>query len=74
MEENNELHLQIVKKLDNISSDIYILKQRVENIEGKTEDIHKDTPFVEWLEKTGINIYAYQLESKTNLLHLHFFS
>ena len=64
MEENKELLLLIVKKLDNISEDVTNLKQRIENIEGKTEDIHKYTPFVEWLEQTGIRI-----SKKFNLLN-----
>ena len=56
MTTNNELLQLIIKKLDIISEDVALLKDKVDVLEGKTSDMHKYVPFVEWLEEVGRNV------------------
>ena len=56
MTTNNELLFLIIKKLDIISEDVSVLKNKVDILEGKTSDIHQYIPFVSWLEEVGRNV------------------
>lgn len=49
----NELLLKICNQLDAISKSVDDLNSRMNILEGKTDDIHKFTPFVGWLETVG---------------------
>lgn len=48
-----KLLLKIVDRLDSISSSMVDLNNRMDRLEGKTDDIHKYVPFVGWLEGVG---------------------
>ena len=50
MSPESKLNL-ILEKLDSIES-------RLEKLEGKTDDIHRFTPFVGWLENQGRKIVS----------------
>jgi hypothetical protein len=50
---DNELLLKIIDRLDEISSSVNDLTIRIDRLEGKTDDIHRFTPFVGWLETVG---------------------
>ena len=55
MSETNQekLLLKIIDRLDEMSSSLNELNTRVNRLEGKTDDIHRFTPFVGWLETVG---------------------
>jgi hypothetical protein len=54
---DQEILLNILSKLENMSNNleqkIDILSSRIDQIEGKTNDIHQYVPFVGWLEGVG---------------------
>jgi hypothetical protein len=56
MSEEKELLILITNKLDIMSCDLKILNQRMDNLEGKTNDIHHYIPFVSWLEEVGHSV------------------
>lgn len=47
------LLVKIIDRLDEMSSSLTELNNRVDRLEGKTDDIHKYVPFVGWLEGVG---------------------
>lgn len=53
--DTNEFSL-ICKKLDEINGHILELQNRMDRLEGKTNDIHRYVPFVGWLENIGHKI------------------
>jgi hypothetical protein len=53
MSEEKEFLILILKKLDNVSKSIQELNERVDRLEGKTDDLHNYIPFVGWLEAVG---------------------
>lgn len=52
-EKENELLLKIIDHLDDISKSVVDLNNRMDSLEGKTDDMHKFTPFISWLEEVG---------------------
>jgi hypothetical protein len=56
MSEEKELLLLISQKLDILSVAVNDLNDRVDRLEGKTDDIHQYVPFVGWLEEVGRDI------------------
>lgn len=56
MSEEKELLILISKKLDSISRSVQELNERVDRLEGKTDDIHHYVPFVGWLEEVGRDV------------------
>ena len=55
MNESNQekLLLKISIQLDKMSDSLNELNIRINKIEGKTDDMHRFTPFVGWLEGVG---------------------
>lgn len=53
MSENKEILLKICRELNDISKSVVELNQRIDRLEGKTDDIHQYVPFVKWLEDVG---------------------
>jgi hypothetical protein len=56
MSEEKELLILISQKLDTISKSVQELNNRVDRLEGKTDDIHHYVPFVGWLEEVGRDV------------------
>jgi hypothetical protein len=56
MSEQKELFTLISQKLDEISYSVKELNDRMDRLEGKTDDIHHYIPFVGWLEEVGRDI------------------
>jgi hypothetical protein len=56
MSDEKELLVLICKKLDTISKSVQELNDRVDRLEGKTDDIHHYIPFVGWLEEVGRDV------------------
>lgn len=56
MSEEKELLILISNKIDKMSLEIKDINTRMDRLEGKVDDMHRFTPFVEWLEKVGKNL------------------
>jgi hypothetical protein len=56
MSDEKELLILISRKLDTISKSVQELNERVDRLEGKTDDIHHYVPFVGWLEEVGRDV------------------
>jgi hypothetical protein len=56
MSDEKELLILISKKLDTISKSVKELNERVDSLEGKTNDLHHYIPFVGWLEEVGRDV------------------
>lgn len=56
MSDEKELLVLISRKLDTISKSVQELNERVDRLEGKTDDIHHYVPFVGWLEEVGRDV------------------
>jgi hypothetical protein len=50
---DDEKLLIIINQLDRISKHLTELNERVDRLEGKTNDIHQHVPFVNWLASVG---------------------
>lgn len=51
--ESNDI---LLNKLDKILSEIENIRERLDRLEGKTDDLHHYVPFVGWLENVGENV------------------
>jgi hypothetical protein len=51
-----EILTTICSQLKEISTNIESLNQRIDRLEGKTNDIHQYVPFVGWLENVGASL------------------
>ena len=56
MPDEKELLILISIKLDNMSHELKVLNNRMDRIEGQTNDLHHYIPFVGWLEEVGQNL------------------
>ena len=56
MSDEKELLILISKQLDKMSYELKCLNDRIDRIEGKTNDVHYYIPFVGWLEEVGQNV------------------
>ena len=56
MSDQKELLILISKQLDKMSHELKDLNERMDRLEGKTDDLHHYIPFVGWLEEVGQNI------------------
>jgi hypothetical protein len=51
-----ELLSLISKQLDKMSNELKNISERIDSLEGKTDDLHHYVPFVGWLEEVGQNV------------------
>ena len=51
--EDKKISEKISNQLDIISKSLIDINQRLDRLEGKTNDIHQYVPFVGWLEGVG---------------------
>jgi uncharacterized membrane protein len=49
-------HEVVIEKLDSIMKMLENLHHRVNQLENKTDDMHRYIPFVEWLRNVGQNL------------------
>jgi hypothetical protein len=53
---DKEILTTISSQLKEISINIECLNQRIDKLEGKTNDMHQYIPFVGWLENVGASL------------------
>jgi hypothetical protein len=53
---SDKILLSILEKLEKMEKSIIDIDSRLSLIDGKTQDIHKFIPFVEWLQDVGMDL------------------
>jgi hypothetical protein len=53
---SEKILLILLDKLEKIEKSISDIDYRLNLIDGKTQDIHKFVPFVEWLQEVGFDL------------------